>query len=182
MPTTFNSRTLCLIPTEWRQVLCSADPQLPPEETRSLSFHAKSGWPGDWWDDRSLFDTLFEISIWCDSAMAAKWGEKRSPESEGRVGGLAFRGGREDPQQDPFVSGGFQMPDTVFEDLWERVAYRIAAPCEIRLTVLGPEPDLDDEGWWDVIKQPTLKVVRVEVSFSHTVAQSIADDTSDAAR
>ena len=110
------------MPTLWRQDLLSADPLHPPEDTRSLSLHAKAGWPQNWFHDRSLFDILFEIEFRSDAG--SKGNEKRSPELEGAIGVLRYCKMQQDPLDllaeesiDSFVGGYLSVNDKVFDDL-----------------------------------------------------------------
>ena len=182
MTITFDSRQLCLIPTVWRQDLVSADPQCLPEETRWLSFRAKAGWPADWFDDRLLFDVPFEIGVRSESA--SKWREERSAEFEGTVGILTYYEGTQDSETEqkakPFVSGGFSVTDSVFEDIWERVKFRTAMPCDIWLEVLGLEIDPlpSGEDYWDVKKQSKLKIVSVKLRFSTEQPSSVLPNST----
>lgn len=168
-----DSRSLCLIPIVWRQCLLSADPQHPPQEVRRLSLHAKARWLGDcnWFDDRALSDILFEINILSDTTASKRKGE-RSPEWEGTIGGLRYNDERQDSETEEkfksFVYGNFSVSDAVFEDLWERVKFRVALPCSLSLEVLGLQIDISPglRDYWDVKKQPKLKVLSVELRFT----------------
>ncbi len=170
MTTISNPRSLCLTPILWRQDLVSADPLQPPDDSRSLSLHAKAGWPQNWFHDRSLFDILFEIDFRSDAG--SKWNEKRSPELEGTIGVLRYCKMQHDPLTeesiDSFVGGYLSINDKVFDELWERVKHRVVFPCDIWMDVLGmtldPSPSGDD--YWDVKSQPRLTVVSAKFRFS----------------
>jgi len=170
-----DSRRLCLIPTVWRQSLLSADRQHPPQEERRFSLHAKARWLGDpgwnWFDDHALSDILFEIDILSDTTASKRRGE-RSLEWEGTIGGVRYYDERQDSETgekfNSFVHGMFSVSDAVFEDLWERVKFRVALPCDVWLEVLGLQIDISPSlrDHWDVKKQPKLKVLSVELRFS----------------
>lgn len=63
------------------------------------------------------------------------------------------------------MSGIFSVSDAVFEDLWERVKFQVALPCSIDFRVLGLQTDTPHD-FWDVKKQPKLKVLSVEIRFT----------------
>ena len=171
--TLLDSRTLCLMPTVWRQWLLSGGPQQPPDEVRRLSFHAKADWPDrrNWFDDPVLSDILFEIDILSDTT-ASKRRREQSPEWEGTIGGLRYNG---DPVTEErissFVYGIFSVSDTVYEDLWERVKYRALLPRAISLQILGLQ--LGQRDYWDVKKQPKLKVLSAEIGFATDQSSSM---------
>lgn len=146
---------------------------------RRLSLHAKAAWPGYWFlADESLFCTLFEINILSDTA--SKWRETRTSEFEGTVGVLTFLTYEGLPADEtgekgkPLVSGWVSVSDTMFEELWERVKTGAAISCAIWLEVLGLEIDplggMDSsmpDDYWDVKKQPRLKILNARLSFSY---------------
>jgi hypothetical protein len=161
-----NPRSLCLTSILWRQELLTADPSNPSEDIRTLSLHAKAGWPQNWFHDRSLFDILFEIEFRSDHG--SKWKEKQPPELQGAIGVFRYCKSWQDSLTeesiDPCVGGYPSVSDKVFDELWERVKLRVALPCDIWIDVVGmtvdPSPAGDD--YWDVNSQPKLTVVRVK--------------------
>lgn len=170
MTTTSNPGSLCITPTLWRQDLLTGDPLNPPKDMRSLSLHAKAGWPHHWFHDRSLHDVLLEIDIRSDSE--SKWNEERSPGLEGAIGILRYCEMREDLlEEDPvdsFIAGSLFVNDRVFDELWDRVKHRVAFPCEIWVSVFGMtrDPFLAGDDYWDVKSQSSLTVVSVKIRFS----------------
>ena len=176
MATTWDARKIWLKLSAWQQELCTADPQLPLNEARHLSFHATVGWPQTFWDDRSLSDTLFEITVKSDGASA--WKDTRPAGFESTVGTLTFyepmsQSDSSKPGK-PFVSGGFSVSDEIFEDLWERVKVRAASPCDVSLTVFGLEidPSPGGEDYWNTEKQLILKVLDAMFRFSYQATES----------
>ena len=176
MATTWDARKIWLKLSAWQQELCTADPQLPLNEARHLLFHATVGWPQTFWDDRSLSDTLFEITVKSDSASA--WKDTRPAGFESTVGTLRFyepisQSDSTKPGK-PFVSGEFSVSDEIFEDLWERVKVRAASPCDVLLTVFGLEidPSPGGEDYWNTEKQSILKVLTARFQFSYQATES----------
>lgn len=158
------------MPILWKQDLLSGDPLSPPESTRFLSLHGKAGWPNYWFQDKSLYDILFEIDIRPDSE--SKWNKQRLPEIEGTIGVLRYCQMQQDLQaeetMDSFIGGCLSLNDRVFDDLWERVRLKVVFPCAIWIDVLGMTSDTSPFGddHWDVKGQPKLPVVGVKFRFT----------------
>lgn len=158
------------MPILWTQDLLSGNPLSPPESMRSLSLHGKAGWPHYWFQDKSLYDILFEIDIRSDSE--SKWNEQRSPEIEETIGVLRYCQMQQDLQaeetMDSFIGGYLSLNDRVFDDLWERVRLKVVFPCDIWVDVLGMTLDTSPFGddHWDVKSQPKLTVVGVKFRFT----------------
>lgn len=158
--TFLNTRTLCLRPTVWWQRLLDS-PKQPIEEVRHLSFRAKADWPDhqNWFNDPSLDDVLFDVSILSKTTASRRLEEEQAkePESNDTIGGLRYN-----DWVPPFVTVLFWVSDAIYDDIWERVKYRIL-PKTVCLQVLGLRSEKGD--YWDIENQPKLKVLGVEVSF-----------------
>lgn len=167
-----DSRELRLVPTVWWQTLLSADSQHPPHEVRRLGFQAKANWfeGWNWLGDRARSDMIFNIDILSEATASKRREEEEgSPEWKGTIGGLRYQDEWQNSEigvkQEAYVVGIFSVSDTVFEDLWERVKFRVALPCSIDLRMLGLQTDTPYD-FWDVKGQPKLKVLSVEIRFT----------------
>lgn len=173
--TFLNTRTLCLKPTVWWQRLLD-NPNQPIEEVRHLSFHAKADWPDhrNWFNDPSLNDVLFDVSILSNTTASRRLEEEQTdePESKDTMGGLRYN-----DWAPPFVTVLFWVSDAVYDDIWERVKYRALLPRTVCLQVLGLR--LNKEDYWDIEHQPKLKVLGVEVGFCTEESDILLPTTSN---
>lgn len=170
----FHARTVVLVPIVWRQDLRAA--HASEQDTHLLSFRAKPAQPSDWFDDPTLFETVFLTYI--RPARTSRRNEIRSADADSVIGSVVFRQSRKDQDTgkswDAFVVGGITVNDAVYEDLWNRISNKVITPCEVRLSVVGFEVGPSPEGghYWDVRKRPKLEVVGVEFHFSYDAPQS----------